>query len=85
MRAVLLLVAAAALAASPVRSQERQLDYLMVAYSCQGTCIGREPIFSIKPGSCIRGPLLIQQETGQEIFRLDAGTDFPAGCSKASP
>lgn len=50
--------------------------YPLVAVSKNGTTI-----FRMEDGSCLRGPLMIAQEDGKEVFRLEAGKEYPTGCS----
>lgn len=34
---------------------------------------------------CIQGPFSVYNGKGVELFRLDAGADYPAGCSGRNP
>lgn len=41
-----------------------------------------QEIVRLGVGGCIRGPFTVSNSRGEMIFRLDAGADFPDGCSK---
>ncbi len=38
--------------------------------------------FQMEEGACLRGPLVFNGIDGKEQFKLAAGVDYPAGCSK---
>lgn len=40
--------------------------------------VANQDIFRLGKGGCLIGPL----EIGTGVFKLEAGVDFPAGCSK---
>lgn len=42
-----------------------------------------QEIFWLMPGGCLRGPLKFYDERGAASFQLDAGADYPVGCSRA--
>lgn len=37
-------------------------------------------LFRLESGGCLRGPLVIRNSKGVEMFRLDANVYYPAGC-----
>lgn len=37
--------------------------------------------FQMKHGACLRGPLVFYDRDGKEQFKLDAGAEYPSGCS----
>lgn len=39
-----------------------------------------EPVFEMKSGACLRGPLSIKDGHGKDLFTLAPGVTYPAGC-----
>lgn len=77
-----LIVIAALLLAMPSSAQEvfvttQNYTYLLLAVDTQ-----RREIFAMSPGACLRGPLFIKNDKGENVFELAGGADFPAGCSR---
>ena len=43
---------------------------------------GPREVFVLHPGGCLLGPLEFKEPDGTVKFKLDAGVDYPVGCSK---
>lgn len=58
---------------------QQQYQHTLVVFDSNGE--GARETFSMDPGACLIGPLRFKDRDGKIHLSLDAGVDYPGGCS----